>query len=81
MIVNYDDVRINLKEIEAISEIKYHELDMRILWIGEIYKYWEYKLYSKSGIVYNNTCEKDELERFKNHHENILDAWETLNEK
>jgi hypothetical protein len=82
MIVNYNDIRIDLKHIEAISEIKFHEIDGRFMWFGEIYKYWEYRLYSKSGIVYSRCCEyENELENFKMFYENILDTWEAVNAK
>lgn len=81
MIIKYDDLKVDLREIEAISAIKHHKIDTRIMGIGEVYEYYSYSLYSKSGLVYKRTCEEDrEIPYFKTFYENVVDAWETLNE-
>lgn len=75
-IINFDNLRLNLEDVEAISDIISSTCKIGVFW-SEIYKQWHYTVHMKSGKEFTTYCfEESEYENFKSYYNNIVDEWE-----
>ncbi len=79
MIVNVGNCRVDLNEVEAISEVTGQYYEEKGLFWKRIHQNWYYTVHMKSGKGILSHCLQEELlEEFKTYYENLLDTWETL---
>ena len=80
MIVDFDNLKIYLKEVEAITDVMHFTSKEGLFWWEYTFEQWQYTVHMKSGKEFTTFCfEESELEKFNEYHGNLVDTWESVN--
>ena len=80
MIVDFDNLKIDLKEVEAITDVMHFTSKEGFSWWAYTLEQWQYTVYMRSGREFTTFCfEESELEKFNEYHDNLVGTWWSVN--